>query len=188
MKKVRHILLMAALIASLAVPASAAAPSPAPPQITVTQTTDAMRWAVDNKLIPQTVEGSAPVTHQLIAETLYRLGGSPRVTGCHFSDLRVGTDGWDAARWAVDAGALFMYDDGAFAPQNTVTRMELARAMRRYAHGIGSEQDVYRSCASWALDVGVLAFDADGALRTETTASVWDFAQALYNVCAYYRK
>lgn len=184
-------LMTAALAVLLAIPAAlpvSAAAIPAQSQITVTQTADPMRWAVDKKLIPENVAESDSATHALVAEALYRLGGSPHVTGCHFSDLRVGTDGWDAARWAVDVGAFYMYDNGAFAPANTLTRLELARVLHRYALGIGCETGAYRTCVSWALDTGALTFDADGAIHTEATATVQDFARAFSNFCAYYNK
>lgn len=91
MKKAPYILTAMALMASLAVPVSAAAPSTESPQITVTQTADPMRWAVERGLMSDAAGGDT-VTHALVAGALYRMSGSPAVTGCHFSDVRIGDD------------------------------------------------------------------------------------------------
>ena len=187
MKKAPYILTALALMVSLAVPVSAAAPSTESPQITVTQVTDPMRWAVERGLMSDAAGGDT-VTHALVAGALYRMSGSPAVTGCHFSDVRIGDDGWNAARWAVDHSVFFMYDNGAFAPDNTLSRDGLIRAMQRYARAVGLDDpnNSYRVGVSWALETGVLVPDADGTIRTDVPATGRDLAQALYGLHSYY--
>jgi len=187
-KKLEGLLLALILVVSLAVPVGAAA-TDTTPSATAAQSADPMRWAIDKKLFTEAAATGDTVTHALVADALYRMSGSPAVTGCSFSDLRIGEAGWSAARWAVDNGAFFMYDNGAFAPGNTLTLTGLIKVMHRYALACGyAKADVYRASVSWALETGVLTTDEDGGIRTDIPATGRDLAQALYGFNNYYHQ
>lgn len=68
----------------------------------------------------------------MIATILYRMAGSPRVSGPYFDDVKAGDWYADAARWAVDNG--IMLDVlGSFYPTMPIERQDIALTLYRYA-------------------------------------------------------
>ncbi len=85
-----------------------------------------------------------PMTRAMVATVLYRLAGSPALQGTtHFPD--VASDAWYAAgaTWAGEKGIVTGYGDGAFAPDDLITREQLAAMLFRFAleNGLWSEYD-----------------------------------------------
>ena len=68
-----------------------------------------------------------------MATLLYRLEGEPGVTGIAFSDI--GSDMWytKAITWAAANNIVNGYGDGVFAPNDNITREQLAAILYRYA-------------------------------------------------------
>lgn len=100
------------------------------------------------------------VSRAMVVQVLYRMAGTPAVTGTNsFTDL---TDEWykDAIQWAVDNGITNGRSDTSFAPNADVTREELATFIYRFAklsgEDIGTSIDLsgYEdadSISSWAV-------------------------------------
>lgn len=74
------------------------------------------------------------ITRAMVAAMLYRLEGSPAVSGtCSFGDVRNGDWFYDAVLWAKQTGVVNGLEETKFAPKNSITREQLAAMMYRYA-------------------------------------------------------
>jgi len=73
------------------------------------------------------------LTRGMLVTMLYRLSGDKNSGTCEFND--VSPDAWykDAAVWASENGITDGYGDGKFAPDDYVTREQLAVFLKRYA-------------------------------------------------------
>jgi len=104
---------------------------------------------------------NAFVTRGMVVTVLYRLEGAPALSeSTSFSDIAVGEWYSDAVIWAKHAGVAAGYVSGAFGPNETVTREQLAVFLWRYAGYKGMEiadgvvggfDDAYK-ISVWALD------------------------------------
>ena len=121
-------------------------------------------------------------TRGMIVTILYRLEGEPEVAGtCPFTDVAPGSYYEDAIIWAARNDIVNGMGDGIFAPDENITREQLAAIFCRYAKfkGIYNEddctmlagfkdQDAVSSWAvesvSWAVGVGLIggSNEADG--------------------------
>lgn len=69
----------------------------------------------------------APLTRATLAESLYRLAGSPAPEGeAEFSDVGADHPNFNAITWAKSSGAVSGYPDGTFRPEDPITREEVA--------------------------------------------------------------
>ena len=108
-----------------------------------------------------------------LVTALYRLAGMPAVrTGAAVPDVPRSSGCYDAVSWAAGAGLAAGLPDGRFAPDDTVTRAQLAAMLYRYAvysgasvatgSGIGTYADWRqagawcRGALSWAVETGLL--------------------------------
>lgn len=101
------------------------------------------------------------LSRAMVATVLYRIAGSPDVTGtASFSD--VPANAWYAREvaWAQSVGVVNGYGDGTFRPEQDVTREEMAAMLARYAEYLGlditegAELDDFTDAADvsdWAL-------------------------------------
>ena len=83
---------------------------------------------------------SVAMTRAALVSVLYRLEGSPAVSGnAGFSD--VSSSAWyaDAVAWASKAGIISGKGDGCFAPIDPVTRMSFVSILYRYAEYRGDD-------------------------------------------------
>ena len=80
-------------------------------------------------------EPEAPLTRAALAESLYRLAGSPlEAAGAEdnqeeespFTDVDVTHPSFAAIRWARNSGVVSGYPDGTFRPDASITREEIA--------------------------------------------------------------
>lgn len=102
-----------------------------------------------------------PVTRGTVVTVLYRLEGAPEINGpVSFPDVAAGEWYSDAAAWAGSVGVAAGYDNGAFGPNDIVTREQLAVFLWRYARYkemeiadgvVGGFNDAGR-ISSWALE------------------------------------
>lgn len=110
----------------------------------------------------QTFSPKLPTSRAMFATILYRLAGSPAVSGsAGFEDVEPGQWYSDAIAWAAEKGIITGYSDTEFGPTDDVTRQQLAVMLHRFAKATG--QDVskradlsgYRDAgeiAGWALE------------------------------------
>ena len=102
-------------------------------------------------------------TRAQVVTILYRLAGSPAVTGDNpFTDA---TAGWyaDAVVWASQNSIVNGYSDTVFGPEDTITREQLAAILYRYADGAGYDVTASGDLSGFA-DAGSVSSWSAGAL------------------------
>lgn len=150
---------------------------------------DIMQGTEDYKFSP-----NASLTRAMVAQIVYNLAGQPAAGRASFTD--VPSNAWYAAavNWAAAAGIVNGYEDGRFAPNESVTREQLASILYRYAQYRGEDVSVtapltftdsgkVRSFAvpavKWAVGIGVLSGKGDGLLDPSGTATRAEAAKML---------
>lgn len=146
----------------------------------------------------------ANTTRAQIAVIFYRMEGSPAVEGENsFTDVVRGSGtAWfyDAVTWAQQNGIMGGYDNSSFAPNDPITREQLAAIFYRYAQYKGydttqggmaiREFDDYESISdyamgamAWAVNTGLVKGDSNllypkgTATRAEIAALLHRFAE-----------
>lgn len=114
----------------------------------------------------------ASTTRGMIVTVLYRLDGSPEVSGAHgFTDVAEGSYFEKAITWAVQNGIAVGYGDGKFCPNQNITREQLAAILFRFAEYKGID----------VTEEGSLAVFADGSTASAYAVSAlrWAVAKGL---------
>lgn len=146
----------------------------------------------------------ANTTRAQIAVIFYRMEGSPAVEGENsFADVVRGSGtAWfyDAVTWAQQNGIMGGYDNSSFAPNDPITREQLAAIFYRYAQYKGydttqggmairefddyeSISDYAMSAMAWAVNTGLVKGDSNllypngTATRAEIAAMLHRFAE-----------
>ena len=99
---------------------------------------EAVKYAYDQKLMDGTSSTTfAPLmttNRAMVVTILWRQAGSPVVNyAMNFDDVESGVWYTEAVRWAASENIVKGYSDTAFAPNDTVTREQLAVILYRYA-------------------------------------------------------
>lgn len=146
----------------------------------------------------------ANTTRAQIAVIFYRMEGSPAVEGENsFTDVvRDSGTAWfyDAVTWAQQNGIMGGYDNSSFAPNDPITREQLAAIFYRYAQYKGydttqggmairefgdyeSISDYAMSAMAWAVNTGLVKGDSNllypkgTAMRAEIAAMLHRFVE-----------
>ncbi len=91
-----------------------------------------------NGVSEQSFEPNAPMTRGMLVTVLHRMEGASDVTGgSAFTDVAVGQWYTDAVIWATRKGIVNGYGDGRFAPNDPITREQMAAILFRYAKNKG---------------------------------------------------
>lgn len=154
--------------------------------------TDIDMWAKDsicfviendymNGMTPTVFAPNTTTSRAMMVTVLYRLAGSPDVSGLKNPFTDVAADAWyaDAVLWASSTGVTLGRSETTFVPAANVTRAEMAAFLMRYAELKGAdttqraELKGFTDAASipdWASDAMQWAF-AEGILQgmTKTT-------------------
>jgi len=78
------------------------------------------------------------MTRAMLVTVLWRIAGSPQTTGSgKFSDVENGLWYSDAVAWANENGIVSGYDNGAFGPDDSITREQMAAILHRYQNSSG---------------------------------------------------
>ncbi len=99
---------------------------------------DAIKYAYENKLM-NGVDASkfapdATLTRAMLVTVLYRMAGSPAVSGeSRFTDVASGEWYAAAVKWAADNGIVEGVSEHTFAPTANITREQFAAMLYRYA-------------------------------------------------------
>lgn len=146
-------------------------------------------YCMENDLMLGTSETSfapdASMTRAMVVSVLYRAAGSPETAGeTPFTDL---TQAWyaDAVAWAYENDVVSGVSATAFAPNEPVTREQLAAILYRYAavtetpdktalDGFDDADEVSgwaREAACWAVETGLLRGVSATALAPGDTAT-----------------
>lgn len=85
-----------------------------------------------------------PTTRAMVVTTLYRIAGSPKVTGENtFSDVEAGSWYYDAVLWANQNKIVLGYDNGKFGTNDNITREQFATILYRYANSLYPEMNMF---------------------------------------------
>lgn len=139
---------------------------------------DIFRGVSDASFAPEVV-----LTRGMLVTLLYRMEGSPKVTGKHpFTDVAEGKWYADAVTWAYLGGVTDGITPTAFAPDSKLKREEFATLLYRYAKevkgqnvsstlaGIKTYED-FDTVSEWALDAMAWANDR-GLIRGVTAVTL----------------
>ena len=125
---------------------------------------DAIDYVVSNSMFKGTTNTTfspnTVMTRGMLVTVLYRLDGSPDVSGIEnpFSDLADNAY-HDAILWGSENRIANGYVDGTFRANETLTREQLAVFLHRFANYMGYDTDVYSDIGGFsdARDVGEFA-------------------------------
>ncbi len=134
----------------------------------------------------------------MLLTMLYRLAGSPDVTGLThpFTDLKETEYYYSAVVWAYNQGIAKGTGGNIFAPEAELTREQLATFLFRYAGAENSDYtpgdltvftdageigDYAETAMAWAVGVDILHGAGDGALAPLRSATRAEMAQLLTN-------
>lgn len=142
---------------------------------------------------------NANITRGMIVTILYRLEGAPEVSGNAFSDVASGMYYTDAVIWAAENGIVNGYGNGVFAPDEPITREQLAAVLYRYADyircGTAGRNDLSRfsdaktvsayalTPMQWAVESGLINGVGSGILQPGGTATRAQAAMILMRLC-----
>ena len=146
-----------------------------------------------------TFSPDVPMTRGMFVTVLYRLEGEPVAgTGGQFTDvLDTSLYYYDAVTWANTNNIVLGYSNGAFGPNNPVTREQIATIIYRYAEykqrdmssqgtafnafpDTGNVSDYAVSAMRWAVSRGIIN-GSNGRLMPGNTATRAQVAQIITN-------
>ena len=161
---------------------------------------DAVRYVYFNSLMAGTAETlfspEASTTRGMIVTILWRLEGKPESgVPMTFTDVRPGTYYQEAIAWAAEQGIVAGRSEKIFAPDDPITRQELAAILHRYAGSpeAGSALDRFadssaaskyaKPALSWAVEAGVLSGKGNGILDPKGRSTRAEAASMLMRYC-----
>ena len=132
-----------------------------------------MDYAVEKGLLegtsPTTMEPNATLTRAQLAQILYNLEGKPAVTGdLPFEDVPEGQWYYAAILWANQEGVVDGMSPDTFAPNEDISRQDLALMLYRYAgeptvtgdldgfQDAGQVGDWAQEAITWAVEEGII--------------------------------
>ena len=141
-------------------------------------------------------------TRAMLVTILYRMEAGSRPGPAVFSDVAPGAWHADAVDWAADSGIVSGLSEGVFAPEQAISRQQLAAILYRYARyrglDTGERADLSRyadadrigsyaaDALAWANAAGLITGRTETALapagtatRAETAAILMRFAERL---------
>lgn len=138
---------------------------------------------------------NVPCTRAQIVTFLYRLAGSPEVSGsCKFADV-TDKNYIDAITWAAEEGVTKGTTETTFSPNATCTRAQAVTFLHRYmdtpkadqAHGFTDVTNTgafYYDAVMWAADNGVTLGFADGSFRPGAVCTRGEIVTFIYRAAA----
>ena len=130
---------------------------------------EAVQFVVSRGLFEGTGSGlfspDASMTRAMLVTVLYRLAGSPSVTGSNdFPDVQSGQWYTKAVLWADQNGIVTGYDDGRFGTSDNITREQIAAILYRYARYMSYDTGATTDFAGYT-DAGSVSDWAGAAMR-----------------------
>ena len=166
---------------------------------------NAVEFAYKNKMMSgynnTTFAPNDKVTRGMIVTILYKMEGSPNVSGkSKFSDVKSTEYYAKAVKWATDKGIVKGYaGTNKFGPDDNIIRQDLAGILRNYAKykkknvNVTSnlkkfkdykKVDSYANTAmQWAVGKGVITGNSDGTLNPKGTATRAEAAAMIQKYC-----
>lgn len=124
-----------------------------------------------NGIAPDRFDPEGSVTRAMLVTILYRTEGQPDVSGKTnpFRDVANGQWYTDAVIWAAAQGIVNGVSETSFAPDDSITREQIATILFRYAKGeppkmnvlatfadVGDISGYAREAVNWAVDCGII--------------------------------
>ena len=137
------------------------------------------------------VNGS--LTRAQLVTILYRIAGSPETEGENkFADVKADTWYTNAIIWAAENGIVNGIDDTTFAPDQSITREQIATILYRYTKAEAVEEDHLKDFSdadqvsdyavdaiNWAVANGLITGMGDGTVAPRATATRAQIAMIL---------
>ena len=101
------------------------------------------------------------LTRAMFVTVLWRYHGSPSSSGNKFSDVPSGSYYYNAVGWANKEGLVSGVSDTQFAPDNNITREQMATMMYRYANYLGKDTKTNQSLSGYSDGSSVASYAAD---------------------------
>jgi len=116
---------------------------------------------------PMLFSPNIATTRGMIVTILYRLEGSPDVSGLMnpFDDVEGGTWYTDAVIWAYHNDIVSGYGDGKYGPNDNITREQLAAILNRYARFIDFTLPVEQEYTGFSDDAAISDYAMDSVKR-----------------------
>ena len=164
---------------------------------------DAVKYVFDQGLMSgmsaQEFGPDGQVTRGQVVTILWRLAGSPTVSGKAFHDVSASDWYADAVAWASANGVVSGYENGGFGPGDPVTREQLAAILYRYAQlsgkdtGKSADLSGYTDSVTisawapqalkWAVGSGLISGTGASTLSPRGSATRAQIAVILQNYC-----
>ncbi len=124
---------------------------------------------------PRTFSPNLNTTRGMIVTVLWRMAGSPAPTGeCPFVDVAEGSYYEDAITWAAENGVVTGISEKTFAPDDLITREQLATIIYR--------NEVRKGMEALTMEENLTHFtDADAISEYAVTAMNWAVGQGIIN-------
>ena len=164
---------------------------------------DAVKYAYENNLMTGTGNGFEPdtkMTRAMLVTVLYRLHGTPKTSQTSdFSDIEKGAWYEESVLWASENNIVLGINNTEFAPNQELSREQMAVILYRYANSIGintntsSNLDKYldkEEISNWAVDaliwansVGLINGMDDNKISPKESATRAQIATILMRFC-----
>ena len=170
---------------------------------------EAVKYVYDKELMKGTASTTfAPfmtTNRAMVVTMLWRLEGQPKAEATlSFTDVEQGVWYTDAVNWAASKGIVKGYSDTVFAPNDTVTREQLATILHRYAQSKGYDVTAKGDLTAfadggktspwavdamkWAVGSKLLSGKGGGVLDPTGTATRAEVAQIFMNFAQNLKK
>ena len=159
---------------------------------------EAIAYVYNKGMMNGTEKGFEPnsaTTRAMIVTMLHRLNGTPAAGVAGFADVAGGQWYSEAVAWAAANGVVNGYRDTKFAPNEEITREQLAAILYRYAQfkglDVSAKGDLSgfadgaavsgwaQEAMQWAVGAGLLNGNADGTLAPAAGATRAEVAMIL---------
>ena len=136
---------------------------------------EAVQYMLDNEMMngtsATTFGPNTTTTRGMIVTILYRLEGEPNAAASNFTDVASNMYYADAINWAAANGIVNGVSATSFAPDNQITREQMAAILYRYAQFKGYDVSASNSLTNYT--------DASQISEYATTAMQWANAEGL---------
>ncbi len=156
---------------------------------------------------PTTFEPDLSMTRGMLAVVIYRMAGSPAVSGtCPFNDVPSGAYYYNAIMWCYQNGIASGYGDGGYHPNDVIIREQAAVLLYRFAQSQGYDVSVsgpsqltqfadYASISSyaipameWAVQNGIINGTGAGLINPRGNALRSHLAMIIKNFDTVYNR
>ncbi|MBR2181348.1 MAG: S-layer homology domain-containing protein, partial [Oscillospiraceae bacterium] len=164
---------------------------------------DAVEWMNKKGYMSGTGNGrfspNLPTTRGMVVTVLWRIAGKPAPQGeCTFQDVKAGSYYEDAIAWAQENGVVTGHSDTVFAPDELITREQLATIIHRNEKRLGNDvshfndlehfvddhhvSDWALEAKQWAVGAGIISGTSATTLHPKKEATRAETAAILYRM------